>query len=408
MSIIQASQQLANFAKTMEDSITTRASQIPNSNVVGSKASKISFNSFLGGVQSTTTINPEERGGVDKNNNYPSTYMALSEGKGMFTVQSSSGSAFPDGTSQGDFNLKDGIIQNSSGKVLMGIPVNSSGQLPAGGVTFANLVPATISPSQQNSAGIPTQNVSVVAQLPSNMANNTVKTFPVRVYGSQGIPHQLSAQFTQTATKNEWNFSMIDDQGNASGSVPIIFDSSGKLQSVNGIAQSTYSVNFDFSSSGESNAQSITFNFGAIGTLQGLIQQDVPSQDIRVLQVTQDGKSVGTLQDLTVVGDQIVAEYTNGSKVPLYKLAALHAQNAKEMKAMDSNCFSVTTLSGTTTLEMFGQNGIASVESRALEKTGINETDEIVGVTGNSQQLQITYRLIGNMNENLKGLTNII
>jgi len=91
---------------------------------------------------------------------------------------------------------------------------------------------------------------------------------------------------------------------------------------------------------------------------------------------TQDGYALGTLKSVAVTDGEVVATFSNGQSVPIYKVAVATFRNANGLDAMSSNVYDETGASGTSTLNQSGNGGAGTVQGNYLESSTVDTSTQ--------------------------------
>jgi len=132
-------------------------------------------------------------------------------------------------------------------------------------------------------------------------------------------------------------------------------------------------------------AAAINVNLGTAGTLgvgktDGLSQfstgQSTPS--IAVKATTQNGVQYGNLDGVSVdqATGNVIAAYSNGQKVPIYKIPVVTFPNENGLTAQNDGVYQQSSLSGQYTLNTSGANGAGVVQGQSLEQSNVNTSKE--------------------------------
>jgi flagellar hook protein FlgE len=238
------------------------------------------------------------------------------------------------------------------------------------------------------------------------------KSTSMSIYDSLGTEETYPVTWT-AAGDNTWTMT-VSTPTNASGST-----TTGLLSDASGVSASSYSYSVSFNSDGTlkaisplsemNNAPSgatistapvdansdpvlksyswadgaspgtITLSLGTAGKADGLSQYDTgqTSPAITVNSTKQDGVQYGSLKSVAVsAAGELVATYSNGENVTIYKVAVATFANENGLAAMNDSVYMQTTASGDYTLSEAGQNGTGSIQGSALENSTVDTSTE--------------------------------
>ena len=239
------------------------------------------------------------------------------------------------------------------------------------------------------------------------------KSTSMSIYDSLGTEETYPVTWT-AAGDNTWTMT-VSTPTDASGST-----TTGLLSDASGVSASSYSYSVSFNSDGTLKAISplsemndsptsgatistapvdansdpvlksyswadgaspgtITLSLGTAGKADGLTQYDTgeTSPAITVNSTKQDGVQYGSLSSVAVnTSGELVATYSNGENVTIYKVAVASFANENGLAAMNDSVYMQTTASGDYTLNEAGQNGTGSIEGSALENSTVDTSTE--------------------------------
>ncbi len=121
-----------------------------------------------------------------------------------------------------------------------------------------------------------------------------------------------------------------------------------------------------------------------------------------------NGYGAGDLQDLNVTEEGIIiGSYSNGQRIPLYRVALADFQNVDGLGKLGGNLFSETTFSGEAVTNKPGTNGLGSIASRALEQSNVDIADEFVSMITAQRGFQANSKIITTIDTMLSELMNL-
>jgi len=333
------------------------------------------------------------------NTNGDNTYLVT-------VTPSNSSVTLDDGTTSGASALTYTVDTDSTGAIVS--VTGTTGN--AVGYTGTDL-PTTITASDNTSASVDTSSETWSA-VEANSGFS--KSSSVTVYDSNGTAQAVPVTWT-AAGDNSWIMT-VSTPTDASGST-----TTGTLSDASGATTSSYSYKVTFNSDGslasttplsEMNgssvstaptdssgnpsvsvygwsytnsagkavtaaASSVSLNLGTAGKTDGLSQYNLGSTSPSVtVTATQDGYALGTLKSVAVTDGEVVATFSNGQSVPIYKVAVATFRNANGLDAMSSNVYDETGASGTSTLNQSGNGGAGTVQGNYLESSTVDTSTQ--------------------------------
>lgn len=256
--------------------------------------------------------------------------------------------------------------------------------------------------------GIPgqiTANVTLQGNLSTTTpVNGTVPT-AIQVFDSKGTGHVLTLTFKKTAANpDQWTVtpSVPATEGTVSGTLgPITFNTNGSPASFG-----TASLTFDFSLSGASSSQAVTFAMGTASAFDGLTEFGGNSS---AAAVNQDGFASGTLTRVNIGKDGTInGVFTNGKVTPLAQLAVATFANPSGLNREGNNLFSVTSQSGQALVGAGLTAGRGSVQQGVLEQSNVDVANEFTRLIIAQRGFEVNARTITVSDQVLQTLTNII
>jgi flagellar hook protein FlgE len=417
---------------------------ITNVNTVGYKGTGTNFSSLVtetgnansyspGGVRATPQYMIDRQGILQATSS--ATDLAIS-GDGFFTVtqtpnQAATGQVYY--TRAGSFTAdRNGDLVNSAGYFLQGIPADPQGNFPAN--IAANTALRTVNISSLTGSPVATTSVALKANLQASQTVNTAAATyaagdmatqsntgtggvapdferSVQVYDSLGTSHTISIGFLKSATANTWSYEVYSNPAAATtgtngliASGTVTFDSSGNL--LTPATSPTVTVNWAGSGSAVPvTPQSITLDFGTVGTRGGLGQVDAPST---LFSSTADGNSIGNLTGINVKPDGVVeARFSNGVTRPVYRLAVATFPNANGLSAMNGNVYQQTLDSGDASLNYAGIGVSGTIAANSLEGSTVDLAKEFTNMITTQRAYSASSKIITTADEMLSELIQI-
>jgi flagellar hook protein FlgE len=268
---------------------------------------------------------------------------AAIQGDGFFVVNANGATEY---TRAGNFQVDSkGNLVTATGEAVQGwAPVN--GVLNPSGPTGNITVPVgSLQPA------VPTTNMSVDLNLNAAAATGDTFSTSIQVYDSLGTSHIVSVTFTKSATANQWNYSLsFPNSDLTSAGTPLTgtltFSGAGVLTSpAAGSAAPALAV-----SNPADGAANMNINWNLFNGSSPLITQF--SQPSATSAQSQDGSPAANLTQVTLQGGgEILAQYSNGSKVVVGQLAMASILNPESLLSVGNNNFA---LSANTALPAIG------------------------------------------------------
>jgi flagellar hook protein FlgE len=184
------------------------------------------------------------------------------------------------------------------------------------------------------------------------------------------------------------------------------------------VAQSTADINKDgyyeckadfIGSTDADTSQNLALNIGTKfnGTTQVPDSQattQFASASTTVFQ-SADGYGAGALQGVDVGTDGLITgSYSNGQKLPLYRIALAKFQSISNLKKEGGNIYSETRQSGQATTGLPGTNGLGSIAPNSLEQSNVDIANEFVkmittqrGFQANSKMITVTDDMLNEL-----------
>ncbi|TWB42429.1 flagellar hook protein FlgE [Nitrospirillum pindoramense] len=391
MSIFSALNTATSALYAQSKAFTSISSNISNSSSTGYKATDTSFTALLtdsqsssadyGGVIASTTQSVSSQGDITSTD--VTTNLAL-DGNGMFVVNdgSSSQSYY---TRDGSFSEDNsGNLVNTEGYYLEGWATDDSGNILA---TNRSDTASLEKINLDNISGSPkaTTKVTSSLNLPSDATVGSSYTTDTEVYDSLGNSSTVTMTWTKTGT-NTWELdasnpvSATDGStvtGTSSGTpVSLVFNSDGSLAS----PTSDIQLSITGWSSGATDS-SITLDYGENGG-SGSITQYASGSTTPSVTTTgtpkQDGYAKGTLNSVDINTDgSVVANFDNGQSKTVYKIPVATFANADGLTAVSGQTYAQSTASGAYSLKEAGSDGAGTIESKSLESSNVDTSDEL-------------------------------
>jgi flagellar hook protein FlgE len=437
---------LSGIAAAQKD-LNTTANNIANVNTIGFKESRAEFadvyaNSIFsnsktavgGGVTTTQIAQQFHQGSLQFTNN--ALDLAISGG-GFFVTSASVGTSQDQSFSRaGAFKVdSNSYMVDSAGNFLQAFPVDDAGNSTS--VSLTTTKPVQI----PDTAGSPVKTAAISLQMNLNVAEksldpaafdpNDPKTFnkstSVTIYDSLGEAHIMTSYFvkpTNASYTGESNWvafyavdgKQVDLAGTAVGTYGIDTDADGVADGPAQLAQTAGGWRgsvLKFNDAGAytgSDPVSLTTEAlgvapgagvlgpGADGTQAINIAFNNPTQyasAFEVSELTQDGTTVGRLTNVAIGSDGlVVAKYSNGSTVPLARVALVRFANEQGLTQVGNTSWKASLDSGEALAGEANSGTFGSIRSSALEQSNVDLTTELVDLISAQRNFQANSRTL--------------
>lgn len=435
---------LSGIAAAQKD-LNTTANNIANVNTIGFKESRAEFadvyaNSIFsnsktavgGGVTTTQIAQQFHQGSLQFTNN--ALDLAISGG-GFFVTSASVGSSQDQSFSRaGAFKVdSNSYMVDAAGNFVQAFPVDEAGNSTS--VSLTTTKPIKI----PDTAGSPVKTGAIGLQMNLNVAEKTLnpaafdpndpKTFnkstSVTIYDSLGEAHIMTSYFVKptnasyTGESNWVAFYAVDgkqvDLAGAAGTYQTdtnadgIADTPQTAVTTGGWTGSVLKFNDAGAYTGSDPAVLTTealgvapgagvLGPGADGTQTINIGFNNPTQyasAFEVTELTQDGTTVGRLTNVAIGADGlVVAKYSNGSTVPLARVALVRFANEQGMTQVGNTSWKASLDSGPALAGEANSGTFGSIRSSALEQSNVDLTTELVDLISAQRNFQANSRTL--------------
>jgi len=439
---------LSGIAAAQKD-LNTTANNIANVNTIGFKESRAEFadvyaNSIFsnsktavgGGATTTQVAQQFHQGSLQFTSN--SLDMAISGG-GFFVTSSELGSQDQSYTRAGAFKVDSAnYMVDSAGNFLQGFPVDEDGNSTSVSLTTTQpiKIPDTAgSPVQTGNVGLQMNlNVGETALDPANFNPADSDTFnnstSVTIYDSLGESHIMTTYFIKptngsfTRESNWVAFYAVDGDpvdvaagagtystdtngdgtadatGTASAANPDGLGGvwSGAVLKFNSVGAYTGSDPANITTEALGSGGAGALGPGADGTQTLTIKFNNPTQyasPFEVTELTQDGITVGRLTNVGIGSDGLItASYSNGSTVPLARVALVRFANEQGLTQVGNTSWKASLGSGAALAGEANSGTFGSIRSSALEQSNVDLTTELVDLISAQRNFQANSRTL--------------
>ncbi|MFH1884135.1 MAG: flagellar hook-basal body complex protein [Planctomycetota bacterium] len=243
------------------------------------------------------------------------------------------------------------------------------------------------------------------------VGGDEVRSVNIKTYDSQGGKHVFSGAFVRTDTPNTWDMVLTSITGNineisiANRRVEdITFDATnGYYTGLGGSDPAEFVISFAHD---PSNPQTISLDFGTIGTLNGLTQFAGNSTAVAK---EQDGYEAGNLSTVSVNKEGIViGAFSNGIKKDIAAVQIALFQNTSGLESVGGGYFTTSANSGSPVSTQAMSGGAGSLHGGALEKSNADVATQFVSMIQAQNGFQANARTIRVANDILRELSNLI
>ncbi len=433
---------LSGISSAQKD-LNTTANNIANVNTTGFKESRAEFADVYassifanskttvgGGVATSQVAQQFHQGSLQFTNN--SLDMAINGG-GFFVTSSEVGSQDHSFTRAGAFKFdSNNYMVDSAGNFLQTFPVDKDGNSTS--VSLTTTQPVQI----PDTAGSPvkTDNIGLQMNLnagdktfdPANFEPDDPDTFnnstSVTMYDSLGEPHVMTTYFVRppnaahTGESNWVAFYAVDGKkvnvDPAAGTYDVdttgdgLVDGTQNAETAGGWKGAAVSFNDTGAYTGSNPAVIQTEQLGvgganvlgpgADGSQTLTLNFNNPTQyasPFEVTELTQDGTTVGRLTNVEVGADGLInASYSNGSTVPLARVALVRFANEQGLSQAGNTSWKASLDSGPALAGEANSGTFGSIRSSALEQSNVDLTTELVDLISAQRNFQANSRTL--------------
>ena len=404
---------------------------IANSSTYGYKRVQSDFQSVVlgstggrytaGGVRALSERHIDQRGSLISTNN--ATDLAI-RGRGFLPVANRSevitGNGSPEMllTTTGSFRPdSNGYLTSASGLILMGLPADSDGTVPAFPRDTSDALEA-IRININEFTGEPTTEIDFAVNLPATQTESTstgaIEEVSIEYFDNLGKSESILATFTPTVpgtgASNEWTVVLTDSaQGGATiGEYVLTFNDSrtagGTLASVTTTSGGAYdpvagSVIVNVA------AGPIEINIGELGGATGMTQL---SDTFAPLNIAKNGNPVSNLTSVEIDTNGFVhALFDSGASRVIYKVPLVDLPNPNGMIVSDRQTYKPSNDSGPFFLWDAGEGPTGDIISFAREESTTDVAGELTDMIQTQRAYSSNAKVIQTVDEMLQETTNI-
>ena len=390
------------------------SNNIANVNTTAFKRGRAAFNELLGqtllGVGRTAGgrgINPAyvglgvSVGSIDVNfaqgaleNTGVATDLGIN-GDGFFVVRGGDRIYL---TRAGNFTInRFGELVTNSGLQVQGWAFDENGELRSAALEDVRIPFSATAPPRQ------TENIYVRGNLNAELAAGETVTVSTVVYAPQGKARTIIIEFTKTSNPNEWQWNLLDEDGNPLGVTItsdnlITFDTQGNLDPAEALQT------FDWDIDNDGTLESFTLNLAGA---DDALTQYAGSTTATVRD--QDGQPPGSLIGFSINQEGIVElNFSNGYQQKIYQLALGSVNNVNGLQQVGDNLWSLTSSSGDLAL---GRAGVelnrTVIVAGTLEMSNVDLATEFTDMIVTQRGYQASARIITTSDEMLQELVQL-
>ena len=326
-------------------------------------------------------------------------------GPGFFQV--SNGRDAPMYTRNGQFKVdREGYIVNNDNLQLLGYATDASGKVIPTEIGPLRLPTAGISPEATTRVGME-MNLDArlpVADGPAFIANDPTtynNATSVTVYDEKGQDVALTFYFRKTAT-DEWEIhATANGDPVGTGAIAQVSFSSDGSQATTTPDPASFTVPGVTSASG-GDTQPIP---GVALDLNNLTEYGA---NFAVTDLSQDGFAPGQLTDVSIDDTGVImARYTNGKSLPAGQVTIANFRNPQGLQPLGGNAWGITHASGTPVVGTPGNGNLGVLQSKALEESNVDLTQELVNMITAQRTYQANAQTIKTQDQILQTVVSL-
>ena len=377
-----------------------------------------------GGVRASSMRLIDERGALTASAN--ATDLAVN-GRGFLPVTTMQAVSRGDGNlplllaTTGSFRPDaQGYLRNPANMVLMGVPANIDGTIPAFSRDTANgLQPLRLQTNQFTSD--PTTEITLRLNLPATATQAGAPGAPydmsVDYYSTLGTTESVNLSFVPTVpatgASNQWTLRVTDPRnGNAlvgeyvvtfntvapnGGRILSVADAVGNPGGAFDPATGTFTVTLD--------GRTVTLDIGSPASADALTQM---ATSFTPVAIDRNGAPVQNLVGVQVEPDGMVkAYYDSGLVRTIAQIPLVDVPNANGLQALDNQVFRLSAQSGQMFLWDAGDGPTGSVLGFAREESATDVANELTSMIQTQRAYSSNAKVIQTVDEMLQETTNI-
>ncbi|HVL44675.1 MAG TPA: flagellar hook-basal body complex protein [Acidovorax sp.] len=381
-------------------SLDTISNNIANSGTFGFKASRANFSSMYAGTQPTGAQIGSLTQSISVGGGVLTTGRGMDatiQGRGFFVTKDSAGAMLY--TRVGIFSTdKNGVLVDASGRKVQGYP------MVPGSTTLGAFGDITV-PTGQVPAQASTQ-IKYVGNLSADWSVPTVTPFSPAdpqsynssmvsvVYDSLGTQHTITQYFVKSATPGQVDVRYTVDGGADAPLTSLTFGPTGQLTSAASVAMPPIVL--------MPTAQDLNITLNYTGTTQF-------AGDSTTTVNSTDGFASGTLTGVELAKDgSVVAQYSNGQKQSVGKVALATFPNEGALTAVNDTSWTTSVDSGNALYFTPGTGMTGELTVGAIEQSNVDLTSELVSLMSSQRNYQANTKVISTENQMMQSLMQAI
>jgi len=202
------------------------------------------------------------------------------------------------------------------------------------------------------------------------------------IYDSLGNDHTATLYFSKqdpVTNPNQWNVRTVVD-GSVLNTTQVTFNSDGSYQT-----PATIAINWT-PGNGATAPQNFTLD---------LSQSTQFGSNFAVNKLTQDGYTAGQLLGLDINPDGIIfSRYSNGQSKPQGQVVLANFTNKQGLQSIGKTTWAETYASGSPIVSDPGTSGLGKLQSKALEDSNVDLTEQLVKMIVAQRNFQANARTI--------------
>jgi flagellar hook protein FlgE len=375
---------------------------LANMNTTAFKSGKANFAELLAGLSGTSSngnpivygLGSTMNGITHANSQGTISYTGNSidaaiNGNGFFVVSIDGGQGF---TRSGKFEFdKSGALVSGDGYPLLGYmgvndPSDTTGALIPISIKKGQVLPATA-----------TTSISIPGNLDTNATSGSTS---VQVYDSLGVTHNVTLNFTGTATAWDWTATIpaLDTGGTANdppveiGSGSLVFDSDGTMTlpadnptlSIAGLASGASDMSISLELRDGDDVAQVT-NFATGGSSFTPSQNGSAASTLKGISIDSSGTLIGTSEA--------------GGSIALARLAVADFPNIEGLQKYKGSTFVAFPSCGDPSIGSAGVGGRGTIVGSSLEQSNVDMAQEFVNLIVAQRAYQANSKIITTTDE---------
>ena len=244
---------------------------------------------------------------------------------------------------------------------------------------------------------------------PINGNNTYGPQYDISGAGAGAYPDQDSFpaidNITNPNTQGWWEVTVqIADPANPTGAVqvPVVtglmnFNGNGTLNAPADAALDLGLIDFDSAIGGEETA--ISVDVSRFSQFAGAYN---------VISSTQNGAATGERTGVSIADDGlVVADFSNGNKVPMYRIALATFSNPDGLTEQSGTVFAESASSGTVSLYESGENGAGIINGSTIEGSNVDIAEEFGDLIVHQRSFGLNSRVINAVDEMTQNLVRL-